>query len=164
MDIGHAKFQTADYKLEFWKGQYGKMYGFGISSGCEIGLYYKQQILWKCATDKARRLRMRMTLYKKGYSKSMFVRDSKTSTRQGKAWWLSAFQPEIYMPGGKSAKPEKLKMTATIWFDSCNRKYYKQMMKLSKKLSGGDSENPWGRFVTYGSKSWRKKTISWNYR
>lgn len=59
--------KTKKSKIEFWKGQYGAMHGFSISSGCEIGLYYSSGRRWNCAYQKDRRIRMSMTLYKRGY-------------------------------------------------------------------------------------------------
>lgn len=163
-NIGYFKRQTNKWKLEFWKGEYGKMYGYGVSSGCEIGLYYKDGRLWKCAYQKGRRLRMSMSLYKKGYSEKMFSRDSKTSTKQGKAWWLTGFQPEFYMPGGKTAPPKNLKMKATIWFDSSDSKYHNDMKELSKKFTGGKTySTDWGRFYVHEATNWKKKSITWKY-
>lgn len=161
MNIGHFKRETKKWKIEFWKGQYGEMHGFSASSGCEIGLYYKSGRLWKCAYQKNRRLRMRMSLYKQGYSKKMFTRDSKTSTKQGKAWWLTAFQPFMYMPGKSTAPPEKLRMTGTVWFDSSN-KYDDEMKRLSKKMGSNKTyATDWGSFKVRKTNDWKKKIFSW---
>ena len=161
MNIGHFKRQTNKWKIEFWKGQYGEMHGFSASSGCEIGLYYKSGHLWKCAYQKNRRLRMRMSLYKQGFSKKMFTRDSKTSTKQGKAWWLTAFQPFMYMPGKSTAPPEKLRMTGTIWFSSSN-KYDAEMKKLSGKMGSNKTyTTDWGKFKVRKTNDWKKKIFSW---
>lgn len=151
-------------EIEFWKGQYGEMHGYSASSGCEIGLYYKKGALWNCAYQKDRRLRMRMSLYKKGYTTKMFTRDSKTSTKQGKAWWLTAFQPFFYMPGKSSASAANLKMTGTIWFGSSN-KYKKEMRDLSKAFGNDKSyTTDWGTFKVKKSSNWKKKKFVWSYK
>ncbi len=103
---------------------------------------------------------MRMSLYVKGYSRKMFTRDSATSTTQGKAWWLTAFQPAPYMPGKKAVGPHKLKMTGTIWFDS--NSYTNDMRELSEKfMTQANSKKSNG--ITVGGTSWKKRTFKWEW-
>lgn len=45
------------------------------------------------------------------------VQNISGTTKTGKAWWLTAFQPHIYMPGKKAVDAKKLKMTGAIFFD-----------------------------------------------
>ena len=167
MEIANFKVQTGSWKIEFWKGQYCEMYGYSASSGCEIGLYYKYKKLWNCAYQKDRRIRMRMSLYKKGYSKAMFTRDSKYSTSQKKAWWLTAFQPYKYMPGKSSAKAKNLKMTGTLWFGTSN-KYRNGMKALSRKLTKGGRKathsTTCGTFTARRDSTWKKVKFTWNYK
>lgn len=153
------------WKLVLWKGQYGKMrlpslYGpisTDFSNGCEIGLYYKSGFLWKCAYQKSRRLRMRMSLYIGGTK--LFTRDSSTSTVQGKSWWLNAFQPSVFLPQGHSVAANKLRMTGTIWFDS--NSYSKSMEKLSKAFY--DKAKRDKKMTISGQKNkWKTRKFSWN--
>lgn len=88
----------------------------------------------------------------------MFTRDSATSTTQGKAWWLTAFQPMMYMPGKKAVGPDKLTMTGTIWFDSNG--YSKDMEKLSKKFY--DKAKRSNKMSVDGKRNqWKKRTFKW---
>lgn len=157
MKLRNYLFETKKWKIEFWKGQYGEMLNHSISSGCEIGLYYKSNNLWKCAYQKKRRLRMKMSLYKIGYGK-LFTRDSKTTTKQGKAWWLTAFQPFGCMPERETAPPGKLRMKGKIWFGS--NQYSKQMRALSKKMTSGNGRGK-GAFQAEQKGSWKKVSFTW---
>ena len=102
---------------------------------------------------------MKMRLYKKGYSKAMFNRDSKTSTSKGKAWWLTAFQPYGCIPGKDTVPPEGLKMKGTLWFGSND--YGNQMKKLSNKLTSNKPDYGYGDFTAKKKPSWKKVTFSW---
>ena len=98
------------------------------------GLYYrtiKGNPHWYCAYDRNRRIRMRMSLYVG--NRKLFTRDSKTSTDQGKAWWLTAFVFKEDMPGKDIYSKTTLRMTGTLWFPKTG-KYAKQMQTLSNKL------------------------------
>ena len=55
MKLSSIKSTTSKYRLQLWKGLYGKMYGHGVSSGCEIGLYYRsgKGKFWHCAYQKS---------------------------------------------------------------------------------------------------------------
>ena len=164
MRIGSIKFETKKSKIGFWKGQYGEMHGHSISSGCEIGLYYSSGRFWNCAYQKNRRIRMSMSLYKRGYKSKMFTRDSASSTDQKKAWWLTAFQPYMYMPGKKSARAEDLKMTGMLWFDS-SKKYKKDMENLSRQMTKKRNyKNRWGRFEVIKKNSWKVLEFTWHYK
>ena len=153
---------TGKWKLELWKGQYGKMkiptlHGFistNFSNGCEIGLYYKSGWLWKCAYPKNRRLRMKMSLYIG--NKKIFSRDSKTSTVQGKAWWLNALS--LLLPGGKAVLASKLTMKGTIYFGT--NSYSQDMKKLSMKFF--DQAKSSKKMTVGGSRnSWRTRSFTW---
>ena len=133
-DLVTKKIETTWWRLQFWKGKYGATYVPKISNGCEIGLYYrtkKGNPHWYCAYDRNPRIRMRMSLYVGG--RKLFTRDSKTSTDQGKAWWLTAFVFKEDMPEKKIYSKTTLRMTGTLWFPKTG-KYAKQMQILSNKL------------------------------
>ena len=162
MKLHRFKVVAAKWKLQLWKGLYGKAYGYKVSSGCEIGLYYKKK-LWHCAHDSRKRtnkrLRMRMSLYRKGHKKKLFTRDSKNTTKKGKAWWLTAFKPANYMPNKKAVGPKKLRMTGTIWF---NTNKYGGKMKLLKQAFIKEAKKPKNKMritrktKSYLSFSWRR--------
>ncbi len=162
-DIGHKKFETKKWKIEFWKGIYGKMYGYAPSNGCEIGLYYKAGSMWKCAYQKERRIRMRMTLYRRGDSKKLFTRDSKYSTVQGKSWWLTAFKPSPWLQGGKVKDTEDLKMTGTLWFGSSSS-HRSELKDLSLAMGNKSYRTEWGDFKLNSSSNWEKRTFTWEYK
>ena len=133
-DLVTKKVETTWWRLQFWKGKYGATYVPKISNGCEIGLYYrtiKGNPHWYCAYDRNRRIRIRMSLYVG--NRKLFTRDSKTSTDQGKAWWLTAFVFKEDMPGKDIYSKTTLRMTGTLWFPKTG-KYAKQMQTLSNKL------------------------------
>lgn len=97
----------------------------------------------------------------------MFTRDSKYSTSQKKAWWLTAFQPYKYMPGKSSAKAQNLKMTGTLWFGTSN-KYRNGMKALSRKLTKGGRKathsTTCGTFTARRDSTWKKVKFTWNYK
>ena len=145
MDISTIVAKTDKWKLQIWKGKYGKMYGYGVSSGCEIGLYYKKGITWNCAYQSKKMIRMSMELYRSGYKKRMFSRDSKGTTKSGKAWWLTAFQPANYIPGKKAVNAKKLNMKGYIYLQSNKQKgmsalYNKLKSQKGIKVSGSSSK------------------------
>lgn len=152
ININWKKFSTKNWKLEFWKGTYGNIFGYKVSSGCEIGLYYKK-FLWHCAYDKKRRLRMKMALNIKKPKKELFHRDSKTSTEQGKAWWLTGFKPAVFQPGKKARKSTELSMTGTIWFTS-GSKHKSDMKKLYKSFKTSKNFKVWSISGTAKSFRW----------
>ncbi|HBL41443.1 MAG TPA: hypothetical protein DDY98_07745 [Ruminococcaceae bacterium] len=69
-----------DWLIEAWKGQYG------ITTGCEIGIYYKNEgsskKIYSCVPDKDK-LPMSITLYHEG--SMMFYRPMETT------WWQTGF-------------------------------------------------------------------------
>lgn len=154
-DLTTKKIETSHWRLQFWKGIYGPPYVPAVANGCEIGLYYRKSTRskhWNCAYDSNKRLRMRMSLYANG--KKLFTRDSKTSTDQGKAWWLTGFTPRPYLPKKKTWGKTTLKMTGTLWFPSSG-KYRTQMRDLSKKLAKAKFKN----LKVNGSLT--RRTFSW---
>lgn len=97
-----------EWMIELWKGQYG------IETGCEIGIYYREQDkplsiaektvlgkLYSCVPDE-RMLDLRFTLVKDG--QELFTRDW---TRH---WWLTGFH------WGIQTEPEQLEMKVGIRF------------------------------------------------
>ena len=97
-----------EWMIELWKGQYG------IETGCEIGIYYREQDkplsvaektltgkLYACVPD-ARMLDLRFSLHKG--DKELFTRDWK------RHWWLTGFH------WGLLSEPEQLTMNVGIRF------------------------------------------------
>lgn len=97
-----------EWMIELWKGQYG------IETGCEIGVYYREQDkplsiaektilgkLYGCVPDE-RMLDLRFALKKEG--QELFARDWM------KHWWLTGFHWGIF------SEPEQLTMTVGIHF------------------------------------------------
>lgn len=97
-----------EWMIELWKGQYG------IETGCEIGIYYREQYkplstlektvlgkMYRCVPDE-RMLDMRFTLMKEG--QELFVRDWM------RHWWLTGFHWGIF------SEPEQLTMSVSIRF------------------------------------------------
>ena len=92
-------YQDKEYRLEFWKGQYG------ITTGGEIGLYVRDKSMddafgyYRCATDEER-LQMGFMLYDNCFLFS----------RSGLSWWLTGFDV------GKFSRPRDLFMKVCILF------------------------------------------------
>ncbi|MDD4371227.1 MAG: DUF4474 domain-containing protein, partial [Anaerostipes sp.] len=153
-DLMTQKIETDFFRLQFWKGEYGPPYIPKAANGCEIGLYYrtnKKSFHWFCAAQSGKRLRMKMSLEVNG--KKLFSRDSKTSTKQGKAWWLTAFKPRNYMPKKKLSKKGALRMKGDIWFPNKGT-YKKKFETLSKKLKLNKRLNVKGG-VNHRTFSWK---------
>ena len=59
-------YDKKKWRIQFWKGTYGKFYGFDISTGAEIGVYYKNENsmlnFYKCASN-SNTLKMSFTLF-----------------------------------------------------------------------------------------------------
>ena len=97
-----------EWMIELWKGQYG------IETGCEIGVYYREQDkplsfaektvmgkMYSCVPDE-RMLDLKFILYKNG--QQLFVRDWE------RHWWLTGFR------WGLLSEPEQLEMAVGICF------------------------------------------------
>ena len=97
-----------EWMIELWKGQYG------IETGCEIGVYYREQDkplsiaektvlgkLYDCVPDE-RMLTLRFVLKKEG--QELLVRDWM------KHWWLTGFHWGVF------SQPEQLTMAVGIHF------------------------------------------------
>ena len=97
-----------EWMIELWKGQYG------IETGCEIGVYYKEQDkplsiaeetvlgkLYSCVPDE-RMLELRFTLCKN--DRQLFARGWE------RHWWLTGFR------WGLLSEPEQLQMVVGIRF------------------------------------------------
>lgn len=93
------EYDHKEYRLEFWKGQYG------ITTGAEIGLYIRDyhsklpEDFYRAARDDER-LPMEFLLFQ-----NCFLFDLK-----GYSWWLAGFDV------GKFAKPKDLRLQASILF------------------------------------------------
>ena len=117
LDIAWIKaiFHTSDgkdWRIEIWKGSYGKIYGQSASSGCEIGVYYRKWYhlpgMYRCA-DNANTLAMSCSLYHKSTNTFLFSRNSnEVDNYQGRHWWLTGFKP------GAQYAPAQLKMHVSI--------------------------------------------------
>lgn len=92
-------YNQKEYRIEFWKGQYG------ITSGAEIGIYIREdncsypKNYYRCANDEEQ-LEMGFLLLKKC---TMFHRSDHT-------WWLTGFDV------GKFSKPKNLQLKTYIAF------------------------------------------------
>ena len=106
----YFSYDGYDWMIELWKGQYG------IETGCEIGVYYREQDkplniaektvlgkLYSCVPDD-RMLDLRFVLRKDGYR--LFARDWE------RHWWLTGFR------WGLLSEPEQLTMAVGIRFPS----------------------------------------------
>lgn len=94
-------YREKEYRLEFWKGQYG------ITTGAEIGLYVRDKHTdapkgyYRCATDQER-LQMGFLLFNKCFLFS----------RSGLSWWLTGFDVGVF------SRPKDLTMKVCISFPS----------------------------------------------
>lgn len=90
-------YDGKDYRIEFWKGQYG------IATGAEIGVYVRDNKdslnLYRALYDDER-LNMQFTLTKK----------CKLFSRCDKSWWLTGFDVGLF------SRPKDLKMSICICF------------------------------------------------
>ena len=104
----YFSYDGYDWMIELWKGQYG------IETGCEIGVYYREQDkplniaektvlgkLYNCVPDD-RMLDLRFVLRKDGHK--LFARDWE------RHWWLTGFR------WGLLSEPEQLTMAVGIRF------------------------------------------------
>lgn len=92
-------YKGHEYRLEFWKGQYG------ITTGAEIGFYVRdlhcKEDHFQAVSDEER-LEMGFKLYKNCFLFS----------RSGLSWWLTGFDV------GNFSKPRNLKMKCCVRFRS----------------------------------------------
>lgn len=95
-------YNNKEYRIEFWKGQYG------ITTGAEIGVYVKDRKnskVYRAVTDEER-LNMQFSL----------VKNCKLFSRCDKSWWLTGFDVGVF------SKTRKLKMSVCICFDNQDMK------------------------------------------
>ena len=103
-------YDSRTWLMEMWKGQYG------INSGCEIGLYYADNIIPPrdyssthfTSVEEKDMLQMTYELYKIP-QKGKYLPDliGKAGRRH---WWLTLFKPGLY------SKPEQLYMNVSLRF------------------------------------------------
>ncbi len=90
-------YDGKDYRIEFWKGQYG------ITTGAEVGIYIHEKGMpkneYRCANDKEM-LPIQFELYKKCFLFS----------RCGYTWWLTGFDVGLF------SKPKDLTLKACVRF------------------------------------------------
>ncbi len=90
-------YEDKQYRIEFWKGQYG------IALGAEIGVYVRDRFskykIYQAVSDEDS-LHMQFSLYK----------DCKLFSRCDKSWWLTGFDI------GKFSATSDLKMSVCICF------------------------------------------------
>ncbi len=99
----YFNYQNRTWLLELWKGQYG------ISTGCEIGLYYADHLLTPeeyptalfSSVNDYHMIKMSFTLCKE---------DIPIANLHKKHWWLTAFSL------GKFSKPSQLSAMLTLTF------------------------------------------------
>ncbi|MDD4412948.1 MAG: DUF4474 domain-containing protein [Oscillospiraceae bacterium] len=106
--------ESKDWRIEFRKGTYGKIYAGDVSTGAEIGVYYRKWWYfpgWYQCADNANTLKMSYSLYKNG--SFLFSRSSTDyNNYNGRHWWLTGFKPFI------QSKPNQLKMKVSITLKS----------------------------------------------
>lgn len=113
-------YNKKEYRIEFWKGQYG------ITTGAEIGIYIRDDDCklphhhYRSATDKER-LEMGFVL-----SKNCVL-----FKRKDLSWWLTGFDV------GKFSKPKDLQLKSCICFPNCEMKeaFIKGLLKAGYSKS-----------------------------
>ena len=78
------KHKGVKWRIQLWRGIYGKVGGYKLSVGGEIGIYktsFPIIPIFKCATND--NMQMQFTLY--NGNKKLF-------NRKAKAWWLTGFK------------------------------------------------------------------------
>ena len=63
----YFSYNGKTWRIECWKGTYGNIYGFDVSTGCEIGVYYRKWHYfpgWYQCADNSNTLKMEMGLLK----------------------------------------------------------------------------------------------------
>lgn len=111
MDLGTVKVDFVPsktktrWRVQLWRGIYGKIGGYKFLAGGEIGLYKQKKnanirSFYTCATKD--KINMEFTLYNGG--KKLFK-------RSGKAWWLNGFKLISNTKKYKNLKMKNIKLT-----------------------------------------------------
>lgn len=100
-------YDNKEWLLEFWKGQYG------ITTGAEVGLYYREKKSLSGAEGKRRETALFRAANEKDMpyvSIRLLKKDTVLFRRNGRHWWLTGFVP------GEFSKPKKLILEAKVSF------------------------------------------------
>ena len=133
-----AEIQGKHYRVELWKGQYGKLLNLSASTGCEVGVYYqtyddehptyKTNEFWKVdAVGHLFEIFLKLYYNDDGHAgKHIFSRGAQLT------WWLNGFKPFL------SVLPTDLYMEAIIDFNNpvVGDIFY-------DKNKNTNSKNPW---------------------
>ena len=141
------KYGGKEWRIELWKGIYGKIYGLGMSTGAEIGIYTRKNNYfpgwYKCASNDDC-MKMSYDLYsdgKKLYSRNSIERDN----YKGKHWWLTGFKV------GVKKKPRQLSMkNVNITFK--DEEMAKRFENALKKALGNKNTGKAKSIVRYKSR------------
>lgn len=93
------EYDNKQYRIEFWKGQYG------LTTGAEIGIYIKDENLkdyYRAARDEER---LEMTF--------LLIKNCRLFTRRKVSWWLTGFDVGVF------SWPKDLKMKICVQFLNC---------------------------------------------
>lgn len=93
------EYDNKQYRIEFWKGQYG------LTTGAEIGIYIKDEHtkdFYRAARDEER---LEMTF--------LLVKKCQLFTRRKVSWWLTGFDVGVF------SWPKDLKMKVCVQFLNC---------------------------------------------
>lgn len=133
-----AEIYGKHYRIELWKGQYGKLLNLSASTGCEVGVYYQTYDDEHPNYDtagfwKVNRVVNVFEIYLGLYSyknetvhKKLFIREAQFT------WWLNGFKPFL------SVLPTDLYMEAIIDF---NNPVVRDIFYDKNKNT--NSKNPW---------------------
>ena len=97
------KYKKETWRIQLWRGVYGKIGNYKLSVGGEIGIYKKVNPyirVFKCATND--KMMMQFTLYNG---------EKKLFRRKGKAWWLTGFKYISKTKGYNNLKMKNISIT-----------------------------------------------------
>ncbi len=144
-------YDNYEWLLELWKGQYG------IETGCEIGLYYREADkeetalekltgkLYECVPDE-RRIDMSFSLKKDG--EELFERDLTTH------WWLTGFEWGVF------SQPEQLIVSVELRFTTAEMK---QAFLTGSDDSGRTTEGYGLKAMGYSWEDVDDQTVKFEY-
>lgn len=133
-------YDSKEWRIELWKGIYGQAYGFGMSSGAEIGVYYRKWYYlygWYQCADNANCLAMSYDLYN-GNTKIYSRNSSEKDNYKGKHWWLTGFRVGI------KKKPSQLTMKnvkITLKSETMAKNFEKSLKKAKGNKNSGNPKN-----------------------
>ena len=100
-------YDNKEWLLEFWKGQYG------MTTGCEVGLYYREKTPFSKQGEKGRAFALFQAADDRDFplmSIRLVKKERELFRRDGRHWWLTGFVL------GEFSKPKQLLMEARLRF------------------------------------------------